>query len=284
MKVDTWIASTNQDYPGLAGPDDSALPIANVWHRVAYGAAYIGDDEVRRLSTIYESQGINFYAVMVPTRAALQAQLSIARKVLGMIRGLQVDMEPYSGYLDGPAGMQQFLDVVLRPLAGDGWQEISMCYDPREQHLSGWDFPAAVNLVQSLAPMVYTGMFAGQSEWGDPVLAIHRAKAQAGTKLFRPIIQAYEIAPEDTMRSFDTAVEVGGHPQLFRRGLVAPEIWQAITERGEPMTTPTETDKTQSEQIANLQTRMDALEAKVAALESRIRRGGLTIAGEANGK
>src|SRR5574341_1233189 len=180
MKVDTWIASTGQDYPGADG-DDQHLPIAAVWFRVAYGprAHFPTVDTVNALAAIYEEQGIAFYAVVVPTREDYNAQLSYAMNVLlqANIRGIQFDAEPYNGYLDSQAGLQEWLDRIYQhvnaPAVG---KELVLCYDPREQHLGGWDFSRAARLSTGLAPMVYTGAYGGQGDWGDPRRAIRKAK------------------------------------------------------------------------------------------------------------
>jgi hypothetical protein len=247
MKTHVWIASIDWDY-GPERPvadDDTKLPIRAVWFRVGYGDRYLGNAEVERLQSVYEDQGIDFYGVFVPTRGKWAAQLEQARQALGYSRGLQFDVEPYGAYLGSEAGLQEWVEDVLAPLVGGGIppdKEISLCYDPREQWLDGWDFPGTISLVDSLAPMVYTGMYAGQGDWGHPIRAIDRARAQCPEgKTFRPILQTYHIDPTHTMASFMHTLDVGGVPQLFRRGVTPVEIWHAVAnipEEGEEPPSP----------------------------------------------
>ena len=241
MKTDVWIASVAWDYPGLAGQDDTKIPLANVWFRVAYGLGYLGDDRVRELRDIYEAQGIGFYGVIVPSGTSnWPLQRSQALAALRLCRGLEFDVEPYGGYLGSEAGLQAWVDNVLAPLrlvdplAFQG-KDVSLCYDPREQWLDGWDFPRAVSLSDSLAPMVYTGMFGAHAVWGDPIKAIQRARQQCpDDKVFRPILQTYSIDPADTLASFRETVRLGGKPILFRRGVTPVETWRAIEAIPEP--------------------------------------------------
>lgn len=240
QKVDAWIKSVTSDYPGV-GSDDTKLPLANVWFRVARDS-YIGDAEVRRLRDIYENQGIGFYAVIVPVGNDWMAQWLLARNLLRQpCRGIQFDVEPFSNYLGSEAGLQGWLENVLELIAQDrGDKELCLTYDPRDHWLDGWDFGRAVSLVDSLAPMVYTGSYAVSAsdypfkeEWGDPVLAVRRARAQCPPeKIWRPILQANAIPSADTIASLKEAVRLGGYPSLFRRGTVPVETWEAIREVG----------------------------------------------------
>ena len=245
MKTDVWIASIGWDYRAdddvptrPVGNDDTKLPIDNVWFRLGYGAGYLGDAETARLQKIYEDQGIGFYGVFVPTLGNWGTQIANTLNALRWTRGLQFDVEPYGAYLGSEAGLQSWLDNFLRPLVSHGIppdKEISLCYDPRPQWLDGWDAALAVNLVDSLAPMVYTGMFSGQGVWGDPVRAIEEAAGQCPKGMpFRPILQAYQITPTDTLASFERAVRYGGKPQLFRRGVTPKQTWDAIAAMTDP--------------------------------------------------
>ena len=245
MKVDAWIMSVAADYPTMlpdtylgVGSDDTKIPLANVWFRVARGETYIGDAEVRRLHDIYEAQGIGFYAVIVPVGNDWAAQRELALNVLRLpCRGIQFDVEPFAKYLGSEAGLQGWLLNVLEPVSqARGDKELCLTYDPRDHWLDDWDFGRAVGLVDSLAPMVYTAMYAASAwpyrfkeEWGDAVLAVRRARRQCPQdKLFRPILQTYMIDSADTIASFREAVRLDGYPSLFRRGTVPLETWSAI--------------------------------------------------------
>jgi len=276
VKTHVWIASTSWDYEKSDGEqtrpvrnDDTKLPIDAVWFRVISGRNYLGDEEVKRLRDIYEAQGIAFYGVVVPLALvdyALQRRQALS--ALRLCRGLEFDVEPYSGYLGSETGIQAWLENVLVPVRHtidsspnpiDHGKDISLCYDPREQWLDGWDFAKAIQLSDSLAPMVYTGMYSGQDHWGEPIDAIRAARAQCPSdKVFRPILQTYSIDPSDTMTAFNEAVRINGHPILFRRGVTPVEIWNAIEAIG-GLVPVEEEDELSSREYQELSGRIDSI-------------------------
>ena len=239
MLVDTWIKDIPSDYHRAMVPsDDTKLPIGNVWFRVAR-ENYIGTVEQARLSRIYEDQNIGFYAVIVPVGDDWEAQRALAMEVLRQpCQGLQFDAEPYSDYLGSEAGLQAWLENVLYAVAlrPPDYKELSLTYNPRDHWIDGWDFERAAELVDSLAPMVYTGDYGDSAwdypfkeEWGHPVLAIRRARAQCPPEVeFKPILQGGRISTEDTIASYNEAIRLGGMPSLFRRGTVPKATWEAI--------------------------------------------------------
>jgi hypothetical protein len=243
MEFEAVIWQFGEDYPG-AENDDAKLPVQTVYIKThdatdwmsrydSTGQAVTGPHSIRQLTANYNAQGIDVVAWFVPKGGDVERQVEMAVEVIDSgVKGLYADLEPFEGFCHNDcAFLAQYLWWRVRSERPNA--NLGVIYDPRP-----WTFEqSATHLWLSVAnaalPMCYWEDFVDQAPYNDPAGCVNQARSDLaylapGKSLeFIPMLQG-----NTTAERFTSAVEAarsgGSHKvSVWRRGIVAPEVWAA---------------------------------------------------------
>ncbi|HSG82423.1 MAG TPA: hypothetical protein VLC48_09240 [Gemmatimonadota bacterium] len=250
IEVDPVIWQLSNDYPETL-PGDLSLPISTIYiktHDAAdwmstyddHPAAISGPAAIKKVIDIYGAQGIEVAAWFVPKGTDYAAQLQRAIQVIDSgVTALYADLEPFPGFcfLQCTELAENFWKPLreLRPNA-----HLGVIYDPRPWW---WEQSATAewfSVADSALPMCYWESYSGQVPWGDAAGCVVQAYADLsvlapGRDLdYLPMLQGNSTAARFE-EALDAAAGVGSsRVSVWRRGVVATEVWELIDNYSEP--------------------------------------------------
>lgn len=250
LDIEAVIWQFGQDYPG-AQADDTLLPVQTVYVKTHDATNWMstydedpmavrGPTSIRRLIDHYRGQGIEVVAWFVPKGGDVDAQLRMAKAVLDSgVRALYADVEPFDHfcYLDCDYLAREFWWRLReeRPEANLG-----VIYDPRPWT---WDESSTANwlaVANAALPMCYFELYADQGVWGNPRGCVSQAHSDLSLLAPGLGLEYIPMLQGDTtggrfLDAMDAAREAGASKvSLWRRGVVAQEVWDAAWNIWEP--------------------------------------------------
>lgn len=248
MKADAHVWQFSVDYPGVAGGDDSKLPVSSVnvkafdslyWMSTfdPHPAAISGPAQIANLVNIYKAQGIDLLLWCVPKGRNVSAMLNLAKACVDTagVKGLVMDVEPFAGFCAGDCGyLASTFMKQLRVARPNAW--LGVTYDPRPQHWGPSGTTEWLRYANGALPMMYWESFKTNVQpWPDPAASVKQAHSDLRQKLapgrnieYFPILQG-NTTPAKMTAGATAAVEVGSSRiSVWRRGVTPVAVWDAI--------------------------------------------------------